>query len=85
MQIVAKCQCLFCGNYWRILPWIIAGIIVIPMMLWGGGRYPLYVDIMVYVSLIVFSLWVGQALIFKIQDKHTPGRFTVEDEAEENK
>lgn len=51
------------------------------MMVIGGGRYPFYVDAMVCVSLIAFSLWIGQTIMFKVQDKHTPGRFT--DETEE--
>lgn len=46
----------------------------------GGGRYPLYVDVMVCLSILAFGFWIGQTVIFRIQNKHTPERFAYETE-----
>lgn len=41
----------------RLLPWLVALAAVVVMAKVGGGRYPLYVDLMVYLNVALLAFW----------------------------
>ncbi|MFC9916324.1 hypothetical protein [Streptomyces sp. NPDC127197] len=69
-RIVPKCRCPFCGRHWRLLPWVAVVVVVGSLLLFGGGRHPVYVDALFAVAVTFCVLSVSQNVIFKVQDRH---------------
>jgi hypothetical protein len=49
------------------LPLLAAVVVIAVMVVFGGGRYPVYVDVMVYVTVGLFT-WTGvREAVYKVR------------------
>lgn len=65
-----RCTCFWCSFSPWALPSAAALTAVLTMVILGGGRYPVYVDVMAYTATALMVYWAVSTPLWKVRFRH---------------